>query len=290
MVIKETEKMNMKKHTIFFLCFWTGILSLRAQFTITAIQPPSNFVYEDLWHLNVTGPATSNYDDFIISLRIYDENGVLDVKSNSSAFAFSYLPLYVNKTNLGPLPQFTTLYYNSTQLENIIQAGGYFPPGVYNIQFILLGRPTDGEYSELADYTYQQFVEALWPPTLLTPYDEDTIDTPYPLLTWTPAYFASGGQQILYTLNMVELNVHGTYIQSVIFYGKRVAGYGAALSFFRQSARNRQTLRLDRGGQYQRPTGGIQPVLELRVLGRSAGRYHHRDGADLFSPQKDRRK
>lgn len=188
-------------------CMLGGISFSRAQFAIMPIQPPSNFVYEDLWHLTVNG-NDSSYNEFYISLRIYNEQSVLEVKSESSVFGINYLPLYVNKNNLGPLPSFSTLYYNSTLLQSVVQSGGFFPVGVYNIQFLLFGRPSDGQFTELAEYTYQQVVEAFWPPMLLTPYDEDTIETPYPLLTWTPAYFAANGQQILYTLNMVELNAN----------------------------------------------------------------------------------
>lgn len=200
--------MRMKKH-ILILLLLAGMGAARAQFSITAVQPPAQFVYEDLWHLSVSGPSSSNYTEFYISLRIYDEQGNLEVKSNSSPFAFSYLPLYVNKTNLGPLPAFQTLYYNSTMLQSVIQSGGYFPAGTYNIQFVLFGRPTDGEFTELNDYTYQVVIEAMWPPMLLTPYDGDTIDTHYPLLTWTPAYI-SGSQQILYELYLTEMNENQT--------------------------------------------------------------------------------
>jgi hypothetical protein len=182
-------------------------MQAKAQFTITAVPPPSStFTFNDLWHLYVTGPATSNYVEFYVSLRIYDNpTGSLMVKSNSAVFAFSQIPLNVTPLNLGPLASLNTLYYDNN-LQNIVQNGGFFPVGIYDIQFILLGRPADGEFTELVDFNYQAIVEAFWPPMLLNPYNQDTIDNPYPLLTWTPAFYASPGTTLEYSLWLVKLN------------------------------------------------------------------------------------
>jgi hypothetical protein len=182
-------------------------MQANAQFTVTAIPPPSStFTFDELWHLNVTGPATSNYVEFYIALRIFNNaDGNLMVKSNSAIFPFSQIPLHATPANLGSLNALSTLYYDNN-LQNIVQNGGFFPVGVYDIQFVLLGRPTDGEFTELAEYDYQKIVEAFWPPMLLYPYNEDTIDNPYPILTWTPAFYASPGTTIEYSLWLVKLN------------------------------------------------------------------------------------
>lgn len=190
-------------------------IQLKAQFTITPVQPPSTFTFDDLWHLNIGGPATSNYIEFQVSVRIYDNpTSNLMVKSNSAIFPFSQIPLYANHLNLGPLAPLSTLYYDYN-LQNIIQNGGFFPVGVYDIQFILLGRPADGEFTELAEFDYQMVVEAFWPPMLLDPYNQDTIDNPFPILIWTPAFYASPGTTLEYSLWLVKLNANQDPYQGI---------------------------------------------------------------------------
>lgn len=176
----------------------------KAQFSITAYPPPSDFTFEDLWHFTASGPGSSNFTEFYVALRIFDESGNLLLKSNSSPFALNNGTLYINKTLLSSISPLTTIYYE-TLYQNVVSNGDFFPPGTYNIFLTLNGRPTDGEYSELAEDNYTAVVQIFLPPLLVYPEDMDTIDIPNPVLTWLPAYQAANGQQILYDLRLVEM-------------------------------------------------------------------------------------
>src|SRR5687768_10164953 len=125
----------MKKISTYLTVFSLFIcMQINAQFTITAIPPPSgnSFTFDQLWNFTATRPLLSNYVEFYVSLRIYDNQGNLLVKSNSSVFPFSQPALTVNPMNMGPLNPLSTLYYDNT-LQSVIQNGGFFPPGTYNI-------------------------------------------------------------------------------------------------------------------------------------------------------------
>jgi len=185
-----------------------------AQFSITAYPPPYDFTFNDLWHFTATGAPNSNFTQFYVAMRVFDgQNGLL-LKSNSGTFGLPAGPLYVNKANLGSIGPFATLYYNS-MYEQVVNGGDFFPAGTYNVVLSLLGRPTDGEFSELSDASYSVTIQMFMPPLLIHPEDEDTIDTPFPVLTWLPAYQASSGQQIRYHLYLTEVFDGQTAQQSI---------------------------------------------------------------------------
>lgn len=180
--------------------------SVHAQYLLTAISPPSQFTHDDLWNLSVTRTNTGdNYTQFYIALRIFNGSGQLEVKTNSATISLSQSVTVVNIGNIHLVKPFTINYYNATMLQQVIASGGLFPPGTYNVQYTLYGRPSDGEFIELADFALEAIVDAIWPPMLLTPEDGDTISVPNPILTWTPAFSSAFPGQIRYSLTMVKI-------------------------------------------------------------------------------------
>lgn len=175
----------------------------RAQYTLTPTSPPPNFVFNDLWQFTVARGINDNYVQFYVGLRVMNASNELRVKSNTAMFALPVGVTYFNTGNLSVLQPFTTSYYNGTLLQQVVASGGTFPPGVYNVAYTLYGKAKDGEFATLADETIQTEVETMWPPMLLTPEDEEIITTPYPLLTWTPAFSSTASQGIVYDLNLV---------------------------------------------------------------------------------------
>jgi len=188
---------------------WLLVLALvftvpaSAQYTLTPTNPPPNFVFNDLWQFTVTRSMNDNYVQFYVSLRVTNASNGLQVKSNTATFALPVGVTYFNTTNISTLQPFSTSYYNGTLLQQVVASGGTFPPGVYNVAYTLYGKAKDGDFTTLADETIQTEVETMWPPMLLTPEDEEVIDTPYPLLTWTPAFSSTASQAIVYDLQMV---------------------------------------------------------------------------------------
>ncbi|MBL0910920.1 MAG: hypothetical protein IBJ09_01000 [Bacteroidia bacterium] len=198
----------MKKLTGVF-CIVLGLLCLPgayAQYLLTAVSPPPQFTHDDLWNLTVTRSNTQdNYSKFYIALRIYDAQSQLLSKTNSANLDLSQTVTVINIGNLYTVQPFTINYYNAGVLQQVISSGGIFPPGIYNVQFTLYGRPSDGEFTELADHSSQITVDAMWPPMLLSPADGDSIQTPTPVLTWTPAFSTYLSGSVTYRLRVAEI-------------------------------------------------------------------------------------
>lgn len=179
---------------------------MRAQYFITAVSPPPFFTHDDLWNLSITrSNMNDTYAQFYVGLRIYTTSGVLEVKTNSSPLALTGTLTLVNISNIGDVQPFTIHYYNATVLQQVIASGGLFPPGSWNVDFTLYGRPGDGEFTELASYGYPLIVDAFWPPMLLSPADGDTVQVANPVLTWTPAFSSSYGGNITYNLKVAPV-------------------------------------------------------------------------------------
>lgn len=198
-----------------FVCLLVSI-SIKAQYVVTPILPPPNFTFNDLWQLTVIRGAADDNSQFYITLRIYDETNALKVKSNTSVLVLPAGTHYYNLSNISQLQPFVTSYYDASILQQAVSSGGMFPPGIYNIVYTLYGKAADGEFMPLTEDASQATVEALWPPMLLSPPDGDSIDTQYPLLTWTPAFSSAYGGQITYTLNLVELAFGQNAYQAIV--------------------------------------------------------------------------
>jgi len=180
-------------------------IHVKAQYTLMPIAPPPSFSFNDLWHFNIINSDSGGNTQFYVSIRIFDGSNVLKVKSNSGNINLSSGSNYYNLGNIALLQPFTTSYYDGSLLQQAISSGGFFPPGTYYIVYTLYGKFADGNFTPLAEDVSETTVEAMWPPMLLSPPDGDSIDTQYPLLTWTPAFSSSYTGQVTYTLRLVEL-------------------------------------------------------------------------------------
>ncbi|MGQ3013504.1 MAG: hypothetical protein ACT6QS_07350, partial [Flavobacteriales bacterium] len=188
----------------------------RAQYLLTAISPPPQFTHDDLWNLTLTRTNTSdNYTQFYIALRIFNNSSQLEVKTNSAMLSLNNTVTVINIGNIADVQPFTINYYNATVLQQVVASGGLFPPGQWNIDFTLYGRPSDGEFTELANYSYPLIVDAFWPPMLLSPADGDTVQTPNPILTWTPAFSTFAQGNVTYILKVVPI-LYGQDAQQAI--------------------------------------------------------------------------
>lgn len=200
-----------------FLPLYMVLTNVQAQYLLTAISPPPQFTHDDLWNLSITRTNTQdNYTQFYLGLRIYNTTGQLEVKTNSSNFSLNQNVTVINIGNINTVQPFTINYYNGTLLQQVIASGGLFPAGTFLIQFTLFGRPTDGVFTELADFNYEVIVDALWPPILLLPEDRDTITVPNPILTWTPAFSTAFTGNITYSLTLVKIMPGQTKEQAIV--------------------------------------------------------------------------
>jgi hypothetical protein len=188
-----------------FVCLCLIAIPSFSQYVITPIAPPQTFSFNDLWHFTVVRPVVDNNTQFYVSLRVFDGANQLKVKSNTAIVSLPTGSHYYNLSNISLLQPFSTSYYDAGILQQAIHSGGNFPPGTYHLVYTLYGKSADGEFTPLSEDVSEAVVETLWPPILLSPADEETIDTKYPILTWTPAFSSSYPGQITYTLKLVEL-------------------------------------------------------------------------------------
>lgn len=209
------------KNTLLKFLFATSLIVLpgksllNAQYSIIAYDPPISFTHLDLWHFNIMGTLDTTMVQYYVAVRIFDGQGTLLVKSQSADFQLVTSNLYVAPTNLGPLSPLTISYTVDGFYANIVNSGGQFPAGAYQIDYILYGRPTDGEFSELATYSLTANVESLFPPLLISVENEDTICEQYPVFTWTPAVQASPGADLTYYFKMVEVTTFQSSYQAI---------------------------------------------------------------------------
>lgn len=185
------------------------------QYTIVSYPPPLNFTHLDLWHFSLTGILDTTNVEYYVTVRVFNGSSALVVKSQSAFFQLLTPSLYVAPTNLGPLQPLTISYTIDAFYANLVNTGGLFPSGNYMIEYALFGRPTDGQFSELANNTLSASVENLMPPMLINPENEDTICEQYPIFTWTPAVQLNPGSTILYNFRMVEISPFQSAFQAM---------------------------------------------------------------------------
>jgi len=200
-------------------------MKVSAQYTITPVPPPPSFTFNDLWHFTVIRSSTDAYNQFYVSLRIFDGQSQLKVKSNTATLNLPAGTHYYNLGNISDLQPFVTSYYDGGFLQQVISTGGVFPAGTYNMVYTLYGKAADGEFEPLFEDNSQAIVDLMWPPILIWPEDGDTLPDPYPVLTWTPAYSSAYSGQILYQINMVAMLPGQTKEQAILsnplFYTQR---------------------------------------------------------------------
>lgn len=210
---------NMKNKILTFIVaafiMLMGKSTLYSQYSLFAYEPPVSFTHVDLWHLNIMGPIDTNMVEFYVAVRVFGNENVLLVKSQSSNFSMTVSNLAVTPTNLGPLQPLIISYTLDGFYANIVNSGGTFPAGPYQIDYTLYGRPLDGSFSELAYYSLNINVENLFPPVLISVENNDTICEQYPIFTWTPAYQPSSSQILSYNFRMVEVNAFQTTYQAM---------------------------------------------------------------------------
>ena len=197
--------MKKKLTLLTFICLCFISIKSFSQYVITPIAPPQTFSFNDLWHLTLVRAMADNNTQFYISLRVFDGANQLKIKSNTAVVSLPAGSHYYNLSNISSLQPFTTSYYDAGILQQTINTGGNFPPGIYHLLYTLYGKTADGEFMPLSEDAIEAVVDVLWPPMLLSPSDGEIIETQYPILTWTPAFSSSYLGQITYTLKLVEL-------------------------------------------------------------------------------------
>ncbi len=181
------------------------LLNVEAQYLFTTVPPPPQFNHADVWNFTLTTPNDSMYLEYRITCNIWDDATNLLVKSRSANFPNFGAVLVVNYGTIGQISPITVSYVSGPTYQAAASGGGFFPSGNYVIEFILEGRPSDGVFSPVTQTSYPFQVQQIFPPTLLSPSDGDTLCSPFPVFTWTPAFDPNLFGGFTYNIKIAEM-------------------------------------------------------------------------------------
>ena len=171
--------------------FISGLFLLTHQLmsqVVINLQLPASSIYvkNQLWNLSLVNGST--YEPNIrVEVLLSDINTGLPVLSGTSNLVrLKKGVTQINSTSVSPIT------YNIINGGYNIDANpnGFLPIGIFNVCFRVIAI---GEASEqLAEECDVIQIEPLGPPTLILPFDEDTVQESRPLFTWlapTPQFF-----------------------------------------------------------------------------------------------------
>lgn len=84
---------------------------------------------------------------------------------------------------------------------------GFLPPGVFNICYTLIGGPKGVPESTIAEACETYEIEPLSPPQLVSPMEQEQVETPAPLFTWLPPAPLSNFSRLTYDWVLVEVQL-----------------------------------------------------------------------------------
>ncbi len=127
------------------------------------------------------------------------KNGVTIAEGTSEVLSFSSVNNRRIITN-DEMVTWTDVTYSSTLEEQIVRAGR-FPEGTYTFCVRLVSYPSGEDLAQ----DCESFTLVLpRPPTLITPANNETVNIPYPVFTWTPLT-APPGYTIHYKISIWEM-------------------------------------------------------------------------------------
>lgn len=152
-------------------------LFVNGQVTVSAQLPPGGMVQkEQLWNLVIVN-NTRDFAEINIKLTLQDAlSGQVVMSANTGSLLLSKGVKVITNADMQPV---TYNYFTADFSGNFLPMGAYL--ACYGIYY------TRGEAEEsLSDECIKFTIDPLSPPLLNTPFNQDTVQTSYPLFTWMP--------------------------------------------------------------------------------------------------------
>ncbi len=202
----------MKKISILLLfvlyAFVTPVYS-QVDLNLIMRNPTPSEIYEwqkdpTIIQIIATNHSTSEYLNASFGFRITNENGTIiaesDYKRTSRRFTISPMP-QVTVLNGQQLIDVNSIRYNSS-LKNLLLSANSIPEGYYDICISIYDQNginiTNGE-----EYCTSFSVLIPEPPVLLSPIDDEVINSPFPNFLWSPVTsYNAARNQITYKLKI----------------------------------------------------------------------------------------
>lgn len=195
----------MKTKYIIYVCFLLLIFSKsNAQtYSIVAQQPIGSYVgIEDLWSITVSTSPGGTLTQCIITIDLYEQqSGKHVLTSRSAAFSLPGGPSTFSKFSMAQLKPISNTIYSNPDYNSLYQ-NGLLPAGNYYAAYSLSGINIQGQQVTSSVTEMPFSIEILFPPTLLTPFNDDTLQTHNPTFAWAPAF--SGAQRVTYDIIIAE--------------------------------------------------------------------------------------
>ena len=172
-------------------------------YSIVAQQPISSYVgIEDLWAFTITPSPGGALNQCVITIDLYEQQtGKFVLTSKSAPFSLPNGPSYFTKYSMAPLKPISNIIYPNPEYTNIGQ-NGLIPAGNYNAVYSLIGTNLQGQVVTSGSFESPFSIEILFPPTLLSPFNDDTLKVHNPTFAWAPAF--SGAQRVAYDIIITE--------------------------------------------------------------------------------------
>ncbi len=209
---------NWRKQAHWFFCLSLKVYSLvicwitcsfaQTNITIYPVQPPGYLMhYEYLWNVNIITEPVHSSAWYFLEITVSDNQSLTLWKARSYTFRITSSPYWITPGNLSALEPVDVIFSHESWYEKMTVTGGLFPPGEYKITYQLIQTTYDcvtaGKLVAVASYL--KSIKMMYPPTLLFPFDNDTINAEPVVFTWVPPFPIYPGQLITYELRMTEV-------------------------------------------------------------------------------------
>lgn len=176
--------------------------STKAQTIVPKLVPSPYVTVEDLWNFDLVTPPNGELQQARITINVYNADGQTVIISRSNSFTSNSGILSINKYAVNSLGPIENIIANGSGSETAIKQG-FLPAGTYNVVYAIDGMNSQQQAYSNNNASINLTIDAISPPLLLFPQNEDTISTKYPLFSWSPS--ASGLNRITYDLVVSEI-------------------------------------------------------------------------------------
>lgn len=207
-------KLRDMKKLFFLLLMLLQLMPGIAQFQLVPIKPMNDDVQIiDIWHINLILNGKSDFTDYFLELQIYKSGmgNIYHGKTRTFNLGNNNSIFYLSRYNINTYLDYNTVNFPNTSFySDLLSNYGYLPQGTYQAKYILYGKsesPGNPHGTEkLLEEEMEFEIGMKYPPHLVYPYDEDTIDTKFPTLTWIPPYPVRQGQVLTFDLKIVKID------------------------------------------------------------------------------------
>jgi hypothetical protein len=183
------------KRIVTLLLSWTVALAVSGQVAIIPLPHQAGyFSLDDIWRVSLINQAKPS--TVRLELMVEDEQRQLILTANS--------PVFNLLQGSNPSPFNTSSFkvqYGSGNIPNVVRNTGRFPYGNYTICYRVLSANSE---TLLGEFCQEETVLPFSPPELITPFNDESVTTTYPVLVWK-APFPPGDIPVEYSLKLVEL-------------------------------------------------------------------------------------